>query len=355
MKSIGIKQFRHEGCLSYVVFDRPSGAAVVIDPLAEAIEDYREYLAEHKLKPLIALDTHTHADHFSGSHFFAREYGVPIGMSEKTRSERVTRKLRHGEWIEIGSIRLQALATPGHTPDSMSFYMLGLVFTGDTLFIGSSGRTDFPGADPAEQWKSLHEVLGALPDDTVMMPGHDYNDLLFSTMGVEKKKNPHWLVPSCEQFAAMKKAETIVTVTDEVRKRIEFNSKKSPQESPQTNVGAATACGVAMQGAIRVVSISVDKYATKLKENSEKTAFIDVREEDEFVDGHMPGVQNIPLSELALHMSELTQAKRVYLSCLSGRRSGLATQTLNYLGLTDVVNVTGGFRAWQSSGFEVTR
>src|SRR5207244_2762197 len=134
------------------------------DPQLPLMADYREFIAAHGLKILYALDTHIHADHLSATHLFRSEFGSKIGMSAATRSERPDLKLEHGTRLKIGALELEMLATPGHTPDSASYVIrsAGLpaaVFTGDTLFIGGSGRTDFPGADPIAQFKSIHEVL----------------------------------------------------------------------------------------------------------------------------------------------------------------------------------------------------
>ena len=351
----GLKQFRHEGCLSYFVFDRGSRVAAVIDPRADQMESYREFIAENGLTVAFALDTHIHADHFSGTHLFLAEYRSEIGMSHRTESARPGRKLTHGDRLEIGSLKLSVLETPGHTPDSLCFYGEGMVFTGDTLLIGAAGRTDFPGADPAAQWNSLHRVLAELPPATVVLPGHDYNDLLFSIIEVESRTNPQWLIEDQASFVAFKQAESIPHLSDEVRKRVVFNQAATPDSMLGTGAGAATACGVATPGSFRPTSISVEKYSHKLREAGTGHLFIDVRELDEFREGHMPGVRNLPLSELALYLTELRAANRLYLSCLSGRRSSMAAKTLSRLGLPDVVNVSGGFQAWQNAGFPIEK
>ena len=356
---MNLKQFRSDGCLSYLLIDSKSREAALIDPTLEMMDDYRSFIADHKLTLKFALDTHTHADHFSATQEIRTQYKVDIGMSELTGSARVTRRFKSGEKMTIGSISLEVMATPGHTPDSVSYYAvegaLRLVFTGDTLFVGGSGRTDFPGSDPAQQWKSIHEILGGLPDSTVVLPGHDYNDFLFTTIGVEKKKNAHWLIPSQEKFVAMKNQEGISTSREEIKKRIAFNLSSDAATSAQTqNVGAATSCGTVSKDLGSLAAISVQKYQLKFDEKS-NTSFIDVREEEEFQDEHIPRTKNIPLSEVALHLDELTKSARVYVSCLAGPRSAKAVKTLNYIGLPDVVNVTGGFKAWEQAGFETIK
>jgi glyoxylase-like metal-dependent hydrolase (beta-lactamase superfamily II)/rhodanese-related sulfurtransferase len=350
---LGLKHFRQDGCLSYLIFDPETREAALIDPNAELMADYREAIAEARLKVLFALDTHTHADHFSGSHLFRDEYGAGIAMSTHSRSARVTLRLANGDLLKVGKVEVSALETPGHTLDSMCFLVrsgeLSMVFTGDTLFIGSSGRTDFPGADPAQQWETFHRVLEALPASTLVYPGHDYSDLLFSTLGTERRKNPHWNMAR-DEFIAFKRSEQIPNPDSEIQKRIAYNFEAHPTLQPVRGAGAATACGKASSEPDRAASIGVDKYKHKLEEKSDGTRFVDVREAYEFREGHMPGAENIPLSELGLRLPELSRAQRIYVSCLSGRRSSMAARTLAYLELPDVVNVTGGFKAWIKAG-----
>ncbi len=367
---VGLKQFRAEGCLSYLICDISSHQAVLIDPSLDLMDDYHGYLADHELALTAVLDTHTHADHFSASHLLRLAPEVVIGMSHQTQSERPTRKLKSGDEIKIGNFALRTLETPGHTPDSLSFYLppqaqnrAGLVFTGDTLFIGSSGRTDFQGANPADQWESINRVLGSLPDDTIVLPGHDYNGLIFSTIGTEKKLNPHWKLSDKSAFIEMKNAEIFqqdLGLKQEIIKRIEFNSTSAPKTAPPCDFGsgAATSCAAPLPDRNpmgRITALQVDKYANKLRERGADTAFIDVREEFEYQAGHIPGTMNIPLSELVFHYHELKQAKRIYFSCQSGRRSMVAAINLSYLGLPDLVNVDGGFKAWALAGHTIEK
>lgn len=358
----GLKQFRLEGCLSYFFFDRSSGDAALIDPHLDLVDSYREYIFEHQLKLKWVLDTHTHADHFSASHLMKSEFEAQIGMSENTRSERVVRKLKGGETIQVGSLSLLVLETPGHTPDSICFYGEGVVFTGDTLFIGSSGRTDFPGASPEEQWESLHKVLNALPDATLVFPGHDYGDQVCSTLEIEKNTNPHLKMGSKSDFVKMKNSESITTTASDIQERVQYNLSFNPKPfgDTVTHVGAVTACGVAPKNTDAIASISVTKYREKIPSKplasaSHSELFIDVREPEEFQEGHIPHTLNIPLSEIGFHFKTLQTAKKVYVSCLSGRRSLLAAKTLNHLGVKQAVNIVGGFQAWQQAGYEVTK
>lgn len=363
MPQIGFKSFRQEGCNTYLLWDAATRQAAIIDPVFEAMDTYREFVNEKGLRPAWVLDTHTHADHNSASHVIREAYKSEIGMSAKSQSERPTRRLNHGDVLELGALKITALETPGHTPDAMTFYVedvgadpifKGAIFTGDTLLIGGSGRVDFPGADPALQWKSLHETLGKLPGATLVFPGHDYNDILFSTLATEREKNPH-LRATAEDFVALKQAEAIANPADEVRRRVAFNIAVSPPIPPAALPGSATQCGSPAVFKEGIAAINVDKYWAKLQSPVPEQDYIDVRETDEFADGHPPGARNIPLAELGFHLREVMQARRVYFSCLSGRRSSFAAKTLAYIGHTDAVNVTGGFKAWLQAGLPVKK
>ena len=166
------KQIRSDGgCLSFILADRELGKACLIDPRADELPQYEEFLARNKLSPSIVIDTHTHADHYSGTHLLAKHFGAPIAMSAATRSARATVKLREGDFAEVSTgLALATIETPGHTPDSLSFVCktpsAQFVFTGDTLFIGGSGRTDFPGASAEDQYESIFTKLGKLDSKT---------------------------------------------------------------------------------------------------------------------------------------------------------------------------------------------
>jgi glyoxylase-like metal-dependent hydrolase (beta-lactamase superfamily II)/rhodanese-related sulfurtransferase len=347
-----LKQFRHEGCLSYLLFDAATRKCIVIDPTIEAIDEFTDHIRQHGLTPVIAIDTHTHADHYSATHFFRNEYQAEIAMSQNTLSARATKRLKHGDILKAGAIELNVLETFGHTPDSISLYGHGLLFTGDTLFIGSSGRTDFKGADPEQQWQSIHIVIGELAPQTVILPGHDYNNFIFSTLEVEKEKNRHWIPHSKEKFIALKNSEVISGSDAEILKRIKFNKIASPLDLPSI-IGTATACGVPTQGQNNFNNTDVKTYHEKLITSKGSGIFIDVREPDEFKAGHIPGTKNIPLSMLALEINSIPKNSEVYLSCLSGGRSSKAANTLSYLGYNNITNIVGGFKAWEASGYIV--
>jgi sulfur dioxygenase len=350
-----IKQFRLEGCVSYCVFDGATRDTLLIDPHLSLMDEYREYLSEYRLKLRIALDTATHGDHYSASHLLRAETGCEIAMSARTESARPTRKLSAGEKLTLGSFSFDAIDTPGYSTDSICLAGHGMLFTGDTLHIGATGPLGLPGSDSEQMWKSVHDQLASFSDSTVVCPGHDHNNLLFSTLATERKKNRSFATSSHEEFAKLKRAEKYPLWDGNPAPRIAFNRAQSPTDPVQTEASTILRFGLPKADLDRIGNIKVEKYLHKLEERARANAFIDVREPEEFRAGHMPGSRNIPMGEVPLHLVELAQSGRVYISCLSGRRSGWAARTLAYVGFKDVVNVSGGFKAWLQAGLPVER
>ncbi|HUP58224.1 MAG TPA: rhodanese-like domain-containing protein, partial [Bdellovibrionota bacterium] len=189
-----------------------------------------------------------------------------------------------------------------------------------------------------------------LPPATLVYPGHDYADLLFSTISCEKAQNPHWKIPSRDEFVAFKGSERIVNPEGAVRRTVEANLACDPGGDACESSGPITACGTRSSEGDRVATISVEKLRAKLDSHEAGSIFIDVREPEEFVEGHVPGAVNLPLSELGFQLDRLSAARRCYFSCQSGGRSILAVRTLTYLGIQSAVNLTGGYQAWKNAG-----
>lgn len=175
---------------AYLIGDRAGGEAVLLDPVREAVGQYLGILRRLELKLAMAIDTHLHADHVTGAGVLAEATGCAIAMGGQTRAGPIDRRLHDGEWLRFDGFALQALHTPGHTQDSYCFLLGDRVCTGDTLLISATGRTDLPGGDARQQFRSLHERLLSLPDETLVFPGHDYFGNSVSTIGHERTHNP---------------------------------------------------------------------------------------------------------------------------------------------------------------------
>lgn len=361
MSNLIFKHFCAEGgCNSFILGDAHSKKVCVIDPRADEMHQYEAFLTEKGLSVALVLDTHTHADHYSGTHLVAQQFGAPIAMSAATQSARASLRLNDGQIVDVGDrLGLAVIATPGHTPDSLSFVVShdwgSAVFTGDTLLIGGSGRTDFPGADAAKQYESIYQRLGALDAATWVLPGHDYSGLLFSTIAHEKNTNPHWLFKTPEEFVRAKEDE-ILASGGILKQIVDFNLNAKPLTRPRS--GAHTMCSTSCVDTGLVGSrLLPDSFRQLLEDasNSKDSLFIDVREPQEFKQRRVLGLCNIPLSELLLHWDELRSAKHVYFFCQEGKRSLVAAQSLSHLGLKNVSDLHGGLLAWIAAGYPVER
>lgn len=188
---------------TYVLFDVDTREALIIDPVDEQIERDLATLREYGLKLVWTVETHAHADHITSAGKLAELAGArtaaPAGCGIGTAAV----QLQHGDTLRFGGETLQALHTPGHTAGSMSYRWRGHVFTGDTLLINGCGRTDFQSGSASDLYRSLTEVLFALPDDTIVWPGHDYQGRSHSTIGQEKASNARVAGKSEAEFVAL--------------------------------------------------------------------------------------------------------------------------------------------------------
>jgi glyoxylase-like metal-dependent hydrolase (beta-lactamase superfamily II) len=174
--------------------------ACLIDPVLDRVDHYVKLLTELNLSLVTAIDTHLHADHITGLGTLRARTRCLTVMGEQTEAEVVSLRVGDGDLIGIGELDLRAIYTPGHTDDSYCFLLNGLVFTGDTLLIRGTGRTDFQNGDAAAQYDSLFNRLLPLPDDTRVYPAHDYNGHTVSTIGEEKAFNPRLQVGSMGEY-----------------------------------------------------------------------------------------------------------------------------------------------------------
>ncbi|MFT5085475.1 MAG: sulfur dioxygenase [Lentisphaeria bacterium] len=190
---------------AYLLADTETREAALIDPVLEKREDYKTLLRELDLTLLFALDTHTHADHVTALGHLRDELGCRALVGQQSKASCATGRFHHHDTLSVGAYAVTALYTPGHTDDSYSFHILdgdnGYVFTGDTLLIRGSGRTDFQNGDALQQYHSLHHVLLSLPPATVVYPGHDYKGWTQSTIAEEASHNPRLQLHGAETYA----------------------------------------------------------------------------------------------------------------------------------------------------------
>lgn len=185
---------------SYLLAERRGGEALLIDPVVENTGQYVRLLEELDVKLVMAVDTHIHADHVTALGALRDQTGCASAMGTRTRAECVSVQFHEGDKLCADGLHLDVLYTPGHTDDSYSFLLPDRVFTGDTLLIRGTGRTDFQNGNPAAQYDSLFNRLLALPRDTLVFPAHDYNGMTVSTIGEEKRYNPRLQVADRQAY-----------------------------------------------------------------------------------------------------------------------------------------------------------
>src|SRR4051794_39285563 len=186
---------------SYLIASRRGGEALIIDPVLEKVDRYLALMRELNLHLVKAVDTHLHADHITGLGALRDRTRCVTVMGEQSKVDVVSMRVADGDQLEIEGLALDVIYTPGHTDDSYSFAMGDRVFTGDTLLIRGTGRTDFQNGDPVAQYQSIFGRLLKLPDQTLVYPAHDYKGDTVSTIGEERAHNPRLQVRSPQEYA----------------------------------------------------------------------------------------------------------------------------------------------------------
>ena len=185
---------------TYIIASRRGGEALIIDPVLEKVDRYIQLVEQLDLKLVKAVDTHLHADHLTGLGALRDRTHCVTVMGERSKVDVVSMRLSEGDKLTIEGVALDVLYTPGHTDDSYSFLMQDRVFTGDTLLIRGTGRTDFQNGDARAQYDSIFNKLLRLPNDTMIFPAHDYKGETVSTIGEERAFNPRLQVKSVDQY-----------------------------------------------------------------------------------------------------------------------------------------------------------
>lgn len=188
---------------TYLLVDENTREAVIIDPVANHIEDYIVMIEQHNLHLKYSLETHVHADHITASGKLRQRLGVKTGVSELCGAAVADMQLNDGDELMIGDQKIQVIATPGHTAGSVSFLWNDRIFTGDALLINGCGRTDFQGGSAADLFESIANRIFTLPDETLIYPGHDYNGRRISSVAQEKAINPRLAGKTLDEFVAI--------------------------------------------------------------------------------------------------------------------------------------------------------
>ena len=321
-----------QGCRSYLVADPASGRTLAIDPHLDHVDELERRVRAAGWTLAFVLDTHTHADHPSGSAALAARLGAVRLAHEKAHHRGVAQHPADGETLALGTFEAKILHAPGHTPDHLVVAVGEHLFAGDTLLIGSVARTDFLGGDPRQLFDTLQRLVQLFPGRMVLHPGHDYQGRLQSTLAEELVANP-WL---------------------KERDREAFATKLSAGAPPRpANMDALLRLnkeGVAIPGARPAAEL-----ASELAQGS-AASVIDVRTGAEYESEHVPGSRLVPLHELAARADEVraTAAPR-FLLCRTGTRAEEARRTLEALGIGGLTVIEGGIEALRAAGFATER
>src|ERR1700738_881459 len=328
------------GTYSYLLASRAGGEALILDPVLEKVDRYCQLLRELDLRLVKAVDTHLHADHVTGlGELRDRTHCVTI-MGEQSKADVVAMRVADGDKVMIEGLGLDVMYTPGHTDDSYSYLMGDRVFTGDTLLIRGTGRTDFQNGSARAQYDSIFNKLLKLPDATLVFPAHDYKGDTVSTIGEEKLFNPRLKVKSMDEYAEL------------------MNNLKLPNpKMMDVAVPANMRVGLHQdEVARRGWALSIDD-AMALRSRSD-IALIDLREKNEREKhGVIPGSLHLPYPQLPseigfggiLHELVAQSGKRIVFYCAFGERSAMAVQAAQDAGLKTACHIAGGIDAWKKA------
>lgn len=329
---------------TYILAGRRGGEALIIDPVIEKVDQYLRVLGELGCRLVKAIDTHVHADHITGLGALRDRTRCITVMGRESSVDVVSMRVREGDTIDIDGISLDVIYTPGHTDDSYSFHAGDRVFTGDTLLIRGTGRTDFQNGDPVAQYDSIFNKLLRLPAETLVYPAHDYKGETVSTIGEEAAYNPRLQVDSAAAYADVMNALNLA------------NPKMMDVAVPANQrIGA-------LQTSDGGWALAAGDALPLLGRND--TLFVDLREPRErSAEGIIPGSVHAPYKQLddfiqpggMLHYEAATGGRRIVFYCAYGERSALAVQAAQTAGLTAACHVVGGLDSWVREGGAVAR
>jgi len=329
------------GTYTYLIASRRGGEALIIDPVLEKVDRYLQLVKELDLRLVKAVDTHVHADHVTGLGVLRDRTQCITVMGEQSNVDVVSMRVSEGDALTIEGVSLDVIYTPGHTDDSYSFVMQDRVFTGDTLLIRGTGRTDFQNGDARQQYESLFGKLLRLPDDTLVYPAHDYKGDMVSTIAEERAFNPRLQVKSVDEYIdLMSKLKLPNPKMMDVAIPANLHVGMAQQEIASRGWALTAADAVALVGKPEV-------------------AFIDLREKEERrKHGVIPGSLHAPYPDLrenidtggVLHELATATTKRMLFYCAFGERSAMAVQAAQGAGLASACHIQGGIDAWKKAG-----
>ena len=323
---------------TYLIANKKGAEACIIDPVLEHIENYLKAIKDLDLKLVKVIDTHVHADHVSGiSKLRDKTQCIACMGKSQNASEIVSMEVSDNEKFKVGDLELRALFTPGHTDDSHCFLLNNKIFTGDTLLIGGTGRTDFQNGNAEDQYNSLFNVVLKLDDSVLVYPAHDYKGETVTTIGFERKTNPRLQVKSKQEYVDLMSSLNLP------------NPKLMDIVVPKNRKH-----GVPLEIQMQFNGINVQQLKTMM--NQKKVKLIDVREDFEIQrDGLIEKSIQVPYTQIENFFQniELSQSTDQFvLYCHSGQRTYLALQKLKN---SNIYHLAGGILNWIEAGESVRR
>ena len=329
------------GTYSYLLASRAGGEALILDPVLEKVDRYCQLLRELDLRLVKAVDTHLHADHITGlGELRDRTHCVTI-MGEQSKADVVAMRVSDGDRVMIEGLSLDVMYTPGHTDDSYSYLMGDRVFTGDTLLIRGTGRTDFQNGSARAQYDSIFNRLLKLPDETMVFPAHDYKGDTVSTIGEEKRFNPRLQVRSADEYIELMGNLKLPNpkLMDVV---LPANMHVGLHQDDLAKQGLSLTAREAIESLGRPDILLVD-----LRENSERAKH-----------GMLPGALHAPYPAIdeslrpggMLREVAAASGRRIVFFCAFGERSAMAVAAAKDAGLANTAHIAGGIDAWKKAG-----
>ena len=335
------EQIATGGCQSYLIGCVETCAAAVIDPEISQLDRYATLAARSGVRIRYVIDTHTHADHFTATRQLARQLEVPVVMHRASPAPFVDMRVDDGEMLAVGRLRLQVLHTPGHTRDSMCLIASDRVFTGDTLLIGATGRTDLPTGEAEALHDSLFGHLLRLDSALKVFPAHEYKGRSHSTIAQELNDNPRLQKRDLAAFVEMMHS-------------LNLSMPTHITEALRTNMsGGKTVAQMLAEAAAVVPFMSLEELKARIAREGCDLIILDVRERDAYEAGHIPGARLLPRGQLELRASEdlPDPTRRILAYCEFGRISTLAAATMREMGFQRAVALDGGMKAWRDGGY----
>ena len=325
---------------TYLLASRRGGEALIIDPVLERVDRYLQLIRDLDLKLVKAVDTHLHADHITGLGALRDQTHCITVMGEQSGVDVVSMRVGDGDRLTLEGLALDVMYTPGHTDDSYSFRWEDRVFTGDTLLIRGTGRTDFQNGDSRAAWESLQRLM-RLPEETLVFPGHDYKGDTVSTIAEERRCNPRLQVADAEAYAALMAG-------------LHLANPKMMDVAVPANMRQGL-----QQEAIRARGWALEAAEAMALGEARAITLVDLREADERRrHGSIAGAVHVPYPELKdsigpgglLHELAVSTDRRLVFYCAFGERSAMAVQAAQDQGLAAACHVHGGIAAWKKAG-----